>query len=136
VSRRAPIHTSRDLCQIQILFLKPLLFARGQLFGAMCKIAIFAKLTLTIRRIVSTKNSLDDISFPLEHILGGHAHPWWHTGNTHSGHASWLFGTKLGGAVRVVAVIAVATVTLLEDVFTHGCFVVAAGGSVASHHHL
>jgi len=112
------------------VFLKPWLFVRGQFLGTVRKIAIVSKLTLTIRRIVCAKDSLDDVSLSFEHIRAAHVAHAAHATHTGAGHP-WLFGAELGGTVRVVAVVPVVAVAFFKDVFAHGGLVVSRPRPVA-----
>lgn len=113
-----------------IFILKPWLFIRGQLLGTVRKIAIVSKLTLTIRRIVSTKDSFDEVSFPFEHVGGTHAGHASHL--SHTSHAAHLaghhshrvFGAELSRTVGVLAVVAKVAMAFFRDVFAHLGFVV------------
>ena len=119
--------------QTLFIFLKPLLFVRGQFLRTVRKITIVTKLTLTIRRIVSTQNSFDKAHLlPFEHVLGPRAHTCHH--DTPSAHPG-LFSTKLGRAVGVVAVVPMGAVAFFKDVFAHGGLVVSRPVVVHAAHH-
>ena len=113
-----------------IFTLKPWLFITGQLLRTVRKIAIVSKLTLTIRRIVSAKDSFDKVSFPFEHVGGthtGHASHVSHASHAaHPGghHTHWLFGSKFSRTVGVLAVVAKVAMAFFRDIFAHLGFVV------------
>ena len=117
--------------QTLFIFLKPLLFVRGQFLRTVRKITIVTKLTLTIRRIVSTQNSFDKAHLlPFEHILGPRTHTCHHATPWHS-----HLRTKFGRAVGVVAVVPMGAMAFFKDVFAHGGLVVSRPVFVHAAHH-
>ena len=117
--------------QTLFIFLKPLLFVRGQFLRTVRKITIVTKLALTIRRIVSTQNSFDKAHLlPFEHVLGPRTHTCHHATPRFNN-----FSTKLGRAVGVVAVVPMGAMAFFKDVFAHGGLVVSRPVVVHATHH-
>ena len=120
--------------KLYFIFLKPLLFVRGQFLRTVRKITIVTKLTLTIRRIVSTQNSFDKAHLlPFEHVLGPSTHTCHHA--TPRAAHTWLLSTKLGRAVGVVAVVPMGAMAFFKDVFAHGGLEVSRPVVVHAAHH-